>query len=121
MLALSLLIFLLSLGGIPFMAGFWAKLFIFWAAVEQGMYWLVFVGAVATVVALYYYLVVARRMYIDAPENPAPIPVSRELVVAILICALGRRRHGRLPRTLGPSRRCAPLNRCSDDCHACHT
>ena len=45
-LALSLLVFLLSLGGIPFMAGFWAKLFIFWAVVEQGMYWLAFLGAV---------------------------------------------------------------------------
>ena len=88
-LALSLLIFLLSLGGIPFMAGFWAKLFIFWAAVEQGMYWLVFVGAVATVVALYYYLVVARGMYIDAPANPTRIRVSPPLIVAIVFCALG--------------------------------
>ena len=69
-LALAMLIFLLSLGGIPFLAGFWAKLFIFWAVIERGMYWLAFVGAVATVVALYYYLVVARRMYIDAPVRP---------------------------------------------------
>ena len=37
----AMLLFLLSLGGIPFVAGFWAKLYVFWAAVEQGLYWLV--------------------------------------------------------------------------------
>jgi NADH-quinone oxidoreductase subunit N len=88
-LALALLIFLLSLGGIPFLAGFWAKLFIFWAVIERGTYWLAFVGAVATVIALYYYLVVARRMYIDEPQRPEPIPVAPVLLVAILICAVG--------------------------------
>jgi len=88
-LALALLLFLLSLGGIPFVAGFWAKLFIFWAAVEQGMYALAFLGAVLTVVALYYYLVVARRMYIEAPENPAPVPVPAVLQLAIVICLVG--------------------------------
>jgi NADH-quinone oxidoreductase subunit N len=88
-LALSLLVFLLSLGGIPFLAGFWAKLFIFWALIERGTYWLVFVGAVATVIALYYYLVVARRMYIDEPQRPDRIPVPGVLLAAILICAVG--------------------------------
>jgi NADH-quinone oxidoreductase subunit N len=43
---------LLSLGGIPFVAGFWAKLYAFWAAAQQGLYWLVLVGAILTVVAL---------------------------------------------------------------------
>ncbi len=88
-LALALLLFLLSLGGIPFVAGFWAKLFVFWAAVEQGMYALAFLGAVLTVVALYYYLVVARRMYIEEPEQTGPVPVPAVLQVAILICLVG--------------------------------
>ena len=88
-LALAFLVFLLSLGGIPFLAGFWAKLFIFWAVIEQGTYWLAFVGAVATVIALYYYLVVARRMYIDEPQRPEPIRVPGVLFIAILICAAG--------------------------------
>src|SRR5206468_537464 len=57
LLALAMLIFLLSLGGIPFVAGFWAKLYVFWAAASAGLYWLVLVGAVLTVVALFYYLV----------------------------------------------------------------
>ena len=88
-LALCMLLFLLSLGGIPFVAGFWAKLYVFWAAAEQGMYWLVLVGAVLTVVALFYYLLVAKRMYIDAPERLGPVVVTPLLGLSILICTAG--------------------------------
>src|SRR5205085_7215809 len=70
LLALAMLLFLLSLGGIPFVAGFWAKLYVFWAAASAGLYWLVLVGAILTVVALFYYLIFAKRMYIEAPERP---------------------------------------------------
>ena len=89
MLALSLLVFLLSLGGIPFMVGFWAKLYVFWAVVEQGMYGLAFLGALLTVVALYYYLVVARYMYIDAPARAGAVPAPRSLTLAIAVCLAG--------------------------------
>jgi NADH-quinone oxidoreductase subunit N len=89
LLALAMLIFLLSLGGIPFVAGFWAKLYIFLAAAERGMYGLVFLGAVLTVVALYYYLLVARRMYIEAPTRREPVPMPGLLGAAIAVCALG--------------------------------
>ena len=89
LLALAMLIFLLSLGGIPFVAGFWAKLYVFWAAIERGLYGLVFLGAVLTVVALYYYLLVARRMYIEAPERRGPVPIPAALGVAIAACVLG--------------------------------
>ena len=88
-LALCMLLFLLSLGGIPFVAGFWAKFYVFWAAAERGMYWLVLVGAILTVVALFYYLLVAKRMYIDAPERSQPVPVSPFLGFSILVCAAG--------------------------------
>jgi NADH-quinone oxidoreductase subunit N len=89
LLALTMLVFLLSLGGIPFVAGFWAKMYVFWAAVERGMYGLVFLGAVMTVVALYYYLLVARRMYIEAPAKSGPVPVPALLGAAIVTCAVG--------------------------------
>jgi NADH-quinone oxidoreductase subunit N len=89
LLALAMLIFLLSLGGIPFVAGFWAKLYVFWAAIESGMYGLVFLGAVLTVVALYYYLLVARRMYIEAPQRGEPVPIPGLLAAAIAICIIG--------------------------------
>src|SRR3989454_627036 len=89
LLALAMLIFLLSLGGIPFVAGFWAKLYVFWAAASVGLYWLVLVGAVLTVVALFYYLVVVKRMYIEAPERPGRVHLSATLALAVLICVGG--------------------------------
>ncbi len=88
LLALAMLIFLLSLGGIPFVAGFWAKLYVFWAAAEAGLYGLVLLGAVLTVVALFYYLMVAKRMYIDPPLKPEPIPVPPTLAATVIIGAL---------------------------------
>lgn len=89
LLALAMLLFLLSLGGIPFVAGFWAKLYVFWAAAERGLYWLVLVGAVLTVVALFYYLVVARSMYIDPPTHTGRVRVAPALALSVLLCALG--------------------------------
>jgi NADH-quinone oxidoreductase subunit N len=89
LLALAMLLFLLSLGGIPFVAGFWAKLYVFWAAAERGLYWLVLLGAVLTVVALFYYLLVAKRMYIEAPERTGSVPVAPTLAVSVALCALG--------------------------------
>jgi NADH-quinone oxidoreductase subunit N len=88
-LALSMLLFLLSLGGIPFVAGFWAKLFIFRAVIDQQMYLLALLGAVLTIVALYYYLVLASRMYIDPPARPGALHLAMPLLIAILICVAG--------------------------------
>ena len=99
-LALSMLLFLLSLGGIPFVAGFWAKLYVFWAAAEQGLYWLVLLGAVLTVVALFYYLLVAKRMYVDAPDRRDPIPVAPLLSFCIFVCVLGVVLAGIYPKPL---------------------
>jgi NADH-quinone oxidoreductase subunit N len=89
LLALAMLLFLLSLGGIPFVAGFWAKLYVFWAATERGLYWLVLLGAILTVVALFYYLVVAKRMYIEAPEHTSRVPVAPTLALSVVLCAIG--------------------------------
>lgn len=100
LLALAMLVFLLSLGGIPFVAGFWAKLYVFWAAAEAGLYGLVLLGAVLTVVALFYYLMVAKRMYIDLPLKPAPIPVPPSLAATILIGAVAVVLFGVYPRPL---------------------
>jgi NADH-quinone oxidoreductase subunit N len=110
-LALCMLLFLLSLGGIPFVAGFWAKLYVFWAAAEQGLYWLVLVGAVLTVVALFYYLLVAKRMYIDAPERRDPVSVPPLLAFCIFLCVLGVVVMGIYPKPLvgAALRAAAPL------------
>jgi len=86
-LALAMLLFLLSLGGIPFVVGFWAKLYVFWAAAQAGLYGLVLLAAVLSVVALFYYLLVAKQMYIDAPVRPAPVPVPLALVLVLAVSA----------------------------------
>jgi NADH-quinone oxidoreductase subunit N len=86
-LALAMLLLLLSLGGIPFVVGFWAKLYVFWAAAQAGLYGLVLLAAVLTVVALFYYLLVAKQMYIDAPVRPAPLPVPPALVLVLAVSA----------------------------------
>ena len=87
-LALAMLLFLLSLGGIPFVVGFWAKLYVFWAAAQAGLYGLVLLAAVLTVVALFYYLLVAKQMYIDAPARPTPVPVPPALALVLLVSAV---------------------------------
>jgi NADH-quinone oxidoreductase subunit N len=86
-LALAMLLFLLSLGGIPFVVGFWAKLYVLWAAAQAGLYGLVLLAAVLTVVALFYYLLVARQMYIDAPARSTPVPVPPALALVLVVSA----------------------------------
>jgi NADH-quinone oxidoreductase subunit N len=86
-LAGSMLVFLLSLGGIPFALGFWGKMWVFLAAAQAGMYGLVFLGAVLAVVALFYYLTIARAMFIVKDEGPA-IEVAGPILAAIVACAL---------------------------------
>jgi NADH-quinone oxidoreductase subunit N len=100
LLALAMLLFLLSLGGIPFVVGFWAKLYVFWAAAQRGLYWLVLVGAILTVVALFYYLLIARKMYIEAPEKPTRIPVEPALAISVALCVLGVVAFGVYPKPI---------------------
>jgi len=87
-LALAMLLFLLSLGGIPFMVGFWAKLYVFWAAAQAGLYGVVLLAAILTVVALFYYLLVAKQMYIDAPVRATPVPVPPALLLVLAVSAV---------------------------------
>jgi NADH-quinone oxidoreductase subunit N len=87
-LAFALLLLLLSLGGIPPLSGFWGKVFVFWAAIQAGQYGLVFIGVLASVVSLYYYLMVARALYIEPAEARPPIKVTPALAVAVFICVL---------------------------------
>ena len=67
-LSFSLLIVLFSLAGIPPLAGFFAKFYVFIAVIEQSMYFLAIVGLLATVVAAFYYLRIIKIIYFD-PEK----------------------------------------------------
>lgn len=68
-ISLSLLILLFSLAGIPPMAGFFAKFYIFMSVIEQSMYFLAIVGLITTVVSAFYYLKIIKIIYFDPPEE----------------------------------------------------
>jgi len=67
-LSISLMIVLFSLAGIPPLAGFFAKFYIFMAVIEQSMYFLAVIGLLSTVIAAYYYLRIIKIIYFD-PEK----------------------------------------------------
>ena len=70
MLALSFLIILFSLAGIPPLAGFFAKFYIFMAVIENKMYTLAIIGLVTTVISAFYYLRIIKIIYFDKPKKP---------------------------------------------------
>jgi NAD(P)H-quinone oxidoreductase subunit 2 len=69
LLTLGLSICLLSLGGIPPLAGFFGKIYLFWAGWQAGEYGLVLLGLVTTVVSIYYYIRVVRMMVVKEPQE----------------------------------------------------
>jgi NAD(P)H-quinone oxidoreductase subunit 2 len=69
LLTLALSICLLSLGGIPPLAGFFGKIYLFWAGWQAGLYGLVLLGLVATVVSIYYYIRVVKMMVVKEPQE----------------------------------------------------
>ena len=69
LLSLSLLIILFSLAGIPPLAGFFAKFYIFKAVIEQSMFFLAVVGLLSTVVAAFYYLRIIKIIYFDEEKE----------------------------------------------------
>ena len=69
LLSLSLLVILFSLAGIPPLAGFFAKFYIFKAVIEQSMYFLAVVGLLSTVVAAFYYLRIIKIIYFDEEKE----------------------------------------------------
>ncbi len=91
-LALAFLLALLSLGGIPPLGGFFGKLYLFTAAIEQGYIWLVVVGVLNGIISLFYYLgVVVRPMYVghsEAEDKPLPIPVPLLATLAVSVVGI---------------------------------
>ena len=69
LLTLGLSLCLLSLGGIPPLAGFFGKIYIFWAGWQAGLYGLVILALVASVVSIYYYIRVVKMMVVKEPQE----------------------------------------------------
>ncbi len=95
LLSLVMMLALFSLAGIPPVAGFFGKFFLFTAAASKGYYFLVFLAVVNVTISLYYYLLVIRAMFIRKSDNPIPFFKSKLymrlglLITVIGILALG--------------------------------
>jgi len=86
-MAFVLAMILFSMAGIPPLAGFFAKFYVFAAAIKAGLYTLAVIGVLASVVAAYYYLRVVKIMFFDEAEG-AFLPVERGTGVVMTIAGL---------------------------------
>ena len=89
-LSLVMILSLFSLAGIPPVAGFFGKFFLFTAAAEKGYYILVLIAVLNTIISLYYYLLVIKAMFID--KNDAPIEHFKSnlpMKISLVVCVLG--------------------------------
>jgi NADH-quinone oxidoreductase subunit N len=100
LLATTMTLAMVSLAGIPPLAGFFGKFLLFKAVVEQGgaYYWLAGVAIVGVVISLYYYFGVIRAIYwTEKPADLSPIPISWPSKVALYGCVAGMLYLGVLP------------------------
>ena len=84
MMAFFLAMLLFSLAGVPPLAGFFAKFYVFLAAIKAGLFVLAVVGVLASVVGAYYYLMIVKTMYFDEPGKAfGPMPLELKGVLAV--------------------------------------
>jgi len=89
-LALAMMVAFLSLAGMPPLAGFVAKVFVFAAAVEADYIWLAVVGVLNSIIGLYYYLTVLKVVYLYRSDDEAkPLPVTRPNRLALTVLSIG--------------------------------
>jgi NADH-quinone oxidoreductase subunit N len=94
-MALVMTVALLSLAGIPPAAGFFGKFFLFNAAVQANLVWLAIIGVLNSIVALYYYLMIIKIIYVDRSEDdskPIAFPLTSAVVLgvtAVIVIILG--------------------------------
>ena len=88
MLALSFLIILFSLAGIPPLAGFFAKFYVFMAVIEVKMYALAIIGLVTTVISTFYYLRIIKVIYFDKPKKPFEESYDWGLKISLILSTI---------------------------------
>ena len=87
-LSLAFLILLFSLAGIPPLAGFFAKFYIFMAVIESEMYALAIIGLVTTVISAFYYLRIIKVIYFDASKKPFEKNFDWGLKISIILSSI---------------------------------
>ena len=88
MLAAALLVFMFSMAGVPPLAGFFGKLYIFLAAIEAQLYALAIIGVVASVIGAFYYLRIVKIMYFDEAAEPFDRPLGKGLGGVVTITGI---------------------------------
>jgi NADH-quinone oxidoreductase subunit N len=91
LLGLALFLAMMSLAGVPPLSGFFGKFQLFAAVIERAQtdwhyYALAGIGAASVVISLFFYLNIARAIYIEEPRDPSPIPVRTPMRVALWVC-----------------------------------
>jgi NADH-quinone oxidoreductase subunit N len=101
LLAATLTIFLLSLIGIPMTGGFFAKFYVFSAALRANLVWLTIIGVINSAVGAYYYLRVIVMMYMRESRKEVPVtPISPALGVALAVSIVATLYLGLLPNRI---------------------
>ncbi|MGE5360717.1 MAG: NADH-quinone oxidoreductase subunit N [Bacteroidales bacterium] len=98
--ALAMLVFMLSLGGIPPTAGFMGKFYLFGAAIQAGYVWLAVIGVLNSAVSLYYYFRIVVFMWIKTETIGSRPVVSPALAVALTLALVGTLYFGVYPKAL---------------------
>ena len=89
-MSLLMMMALFSLAGIPPLAGFFGKFFLFTAAAQNGYFWLIIIAVINVTISLYYYLMVVKAMFINKNETPiARIENDIYTKISFIICLVG--------------------------------
>ena len=84
LMALALAVFMFSMAGIPPLAGFFGKLYVFLAAIEAELYTLAVIGVLSSVIGAFYYLRIVKLMYFDEPVESLDRPIGREMTLILV-------------------------------------
>jgi len=87
-MALAFLIFMFSMAGIPPLAGFFGKLYIFMAAIQSGLVALAIIGVVTSVFGAFYYVRIVKVMYFDDATEPLERPIGKGVSVVLAVTAV---------------------------------
>jgi NADH-quinone oxidoreductase subunit N len=98
--ATAMLLFMLSLGGIPPTAGFMGKFWLFSAAIEGGFYWLAVIGVINSAISLYYYLRIVVFMWFKEETSGSPIVISPAMATLLAVTIVATIAIGVYPRPL---------------------
>lgn len=88
LMAAAMAAFMFSLAGVPPLAGFWGKLYVFQAAVGADLFVLAVLGVLTSVVSCFYYLRIVKLMYFDEASEPLDPIIGREMGAMLFVCAM---------------------------------